>query len=39
MKGAIQMAKLWAIKFVVQSRYKIPRAFPIEMLNYDSCYP
>lgn len=33
------MAKLWAIKFVVQSRYKIPRAFPIEMLNYDSCYP
>ena len=33
------MAKQWAIKFTVQSRFKIPRAFPIDMLSYDSCYP
>jgi hypothetical protein len=33
------MAKQWAIKFTVQSRYKVPRAFPMDMLSYDSCYP
>ena len=33
------MAKQWAIKFTVQSMAKIPRAFPIDMLRYDSCYP
>lgn len=33
------MAKEWAIKFIVQAKHKLPRPFPIDMLNYDSCYP
>jgi hypothetical protein len=33
------MAKLWAIKFVVQSKSKLAGQFPIDMLRYDSCYP
>jgi len=33
------MAKQWAIKFTVQPMRKVPRAFPIDMLSYDSCYP
>jgi len=33
------MSKLWKIEFTVQSKSKLVRAFPIDMLRYDSCYP
>lgn len=33
------MAKQWAIRFTVQSKTKLVRQFPIDMLQYDSCYP